>query len=274
MSLGRMNQAVEEIRRAQQADPLSLIINTDVGEILFHNQQYVEAIAQERRTLEMNSDFPLAWGILALSYTQVHDYAKAIDALRSGMKAPGGEVLLMGTLGVTYALMRQDRLARAVLHRLTEKAERSHTEELYLSIAEIYSALGNKDQAFLWLEKDYRNRDGGLTLIKVTPPFDSLHSDPRFADFSLPISDHRKRDRHCSRAHRSRAEYGAVAGRHFVVRKRDERSCSGNGHRYRPGDDGPRTAAQASDPENSGTRLPEPPHSQRHYADEYGAVRY
>jgi tetratricopeptide (TPR) repeat protein len=172
---------LQEIRRAQEIDPLSLIINTDLGEILFHDRRYDEAILQENRTLEMDPNFVLASGILAQSYIGKHEEAQALAALRKGMKVPGAELFWGGVLGITYARMGQEHLARAMLRQLQEKAEGQHIEELYLSMAEIYSALGDKDNTFLWLNKDYLTRDGGLTLIQLTPCFDWLHSE-RFAE--------------------------------------------------------------------------------------------
>lgn len=182
LSQGRNDAALQEIRRAQELDPLSSIINTDAGEILFRCRRYDEAIKQERTTLEMNPSFALAWGVLARSYAGKHAYDSAIEAYRKGMNTPGGDLLLQGGLAETYALMGQVQQARMLLERMKKMAETRHMDELYMSVALAYSALGDKENTFLWLERDYKIRDGALTLLKAIPALDWLHSDPRYSD--------------------------------------------------------------------------------------------
>lgn len=63
-----------------------------------------------------------------------------------------------------------------------DESKTHHIEELWISIASVYRALGDRDDSFAWLEKALNARDGGLTLIRLLPFLDSLHSDPRFAD--------------------------------------------------------------------------------------------
>ena len=182
LSQGRSDAALQEIRRAQELDPLSSIINTDVGEILFRCRRFDEAITQERTTLEMNPSFALAWGVLARSYAGKRDYDSALEAYRKGMNTPGGDVLLQGGLAETYALMGQTQTAHILLEGIKNMAETRHMDELYMSVALAYSALGDKEDTFLWLERDHKIRDGALTLIKVIPALDWLHSDPRYSD--------------------------------------------------------------------------------------------
>jgi hypothetical protein len=85
-------------------------------------------------------------------------------------------------LAAVYALTGQIRQARERQLQLTADAEGFHTGQLLLGIAQIHALLGEKDEAFLWLEKAFQNRHGGLTLVKVIPYLDSLHGDPRLAD--------------------------------------------------------------------------------------------
>lgn len=182
LTQGRTDQAFHEIRRAQEIDPLSLIINTDLSEMLFFDRRYDDAIVQAKRTLEMDPNFVLAWGVLGEAYLLKHDFTQAQAVLRKGMGISGGDLLLEGTLGISYAQMRQEHRARAVLQDMRRKAGEPHMTEFYVSIANVYALLGDKDNAFLWLEKAYLNRDGALTLMKVSPWFDAIRSDPRFTD--------------------------------------------------------------------------------------------
>lgn len=182
VSQGRIDQALEEIRRAQQADPLSVIINTDAAEMLYFAHQYDQAIEQAERALEMDSQFPLARLMLAFSYLEKHQYKAALEEAKKATQVPGAGPDVKANLAATYAAVGHAAQARALLLQLKSESERQHPSKLLFSpIAQVYASLGEKDQAFAWLEKDFQNRNGGLTLIKVLPFFDSLHGDPRFA---------------------------------------------------------------------------------------------
>ena len=83
-------------------------------------------------------------------------------------------------MGHVYAISDQRGEARKLLDELQEEAKHQYVSPCY--IARIYEGLGEKDQAFAWLEKAYEERDSNITNLKVDPGFDSLHSDPRFTD--------------------------------------------------------------------------------------------
>ena len=182
VSQGRTDQALEEIRRAQETDPLSLIINTDVAQVLYFAKRYDQAIAQSKRTLEMDPQFPLARLTLAFSYLAKHQYEAAVEEAKNAMQVPGAGPDIEANLAATYAVAGQAAQARALLSQLKAESERQHPGLLFSPIAQVYAALGEKEQAFAWLEKDFEARNGGLTLIRVLPFLDSLHGDPRFAD--------------------------------------------------------------------------------------------
>ncbi len=182
VSQGRRDQALEEIRRAQETDPLSLIINTDSAEMLYYAQQYNQAIEQAKRVLEMDPEFPLARVTLAWCYLAKQQQGTALEEIKRGISIPGAKFYLEANQAATYALLGQKAKARDLLLELEAESERLHTGQLLLGIAQVHATLGEKDEAFTWLEKAFQNRDGGLTLIKVVPYFDSLHGDPRFSD--------------------------------------------------------------------------------------------
>jgi TolB-like protein/DNA-binding winged helix-turn-helix (wHTH) protein/Tfp pilus assembly protein PilF len=182
VSQGRTDQGLEEIRRAQETDPLSLIINTDVAEMLYYARQYDQAIEQDKKVLEMDPDFALARVMLAWSYLAKQQYGTALEEIEKGMRVSGAKFYLEANLAAIYALMGQKAKARDMLLQLESESERQHEGQLFMGIAQVHAALGEMDQAFAWLEKAFQNRDGGLTLIKEIPYLDSLHGDPRFAD--------------------------------------------------------------------------------------------
>jgi TolB-like protein/DNA-binding winged helix-turn-helix (wHTH) protein/Flp pilus assembly protein TadD len=193
VSQGRTDQSIEEIRHAQETDPLSVIINTDFAQILYFAHRYDQAIEQAKRALEMDPQFSLARLALAWSYLEKHRYEAAVQEAKNVADAPGAGPDFKANLAATYAAAGQATQARDLLLSLKADSERQHAGQLFFApIAQVYAALGEKEQAFAWLEKDFQNRNGGLTLIKVMPFFDSLHGDPRFADLvrriGLPAS--------------------------------------------------------------------------------------
>lgn len=182
MAQGRPEESLGEIRAAQRLDPLSLIINTDVAEMLFYAGRYDESIQQAERVLEMDPNFVLAMNVIAWTYVKERKYDDALQEVRRAMSVPGAGRAMEGSLAESYALAGQTAMARKLLARMQVESETLHRQGLWVSIASTYAALGDRDEAFAWLEKAVQARDGGLTLIERLPFLDSLHSDPRFAD--------------------------------------------------------------------------------------------
>jgi TolB-like protein/DNA-binding winged helix-turn-helix (wHTH) protein/Tfp pilus assembly protein PilF len=182
MSQGRAAAALDEIHRAQETDPLSLITNTDAAEMLLFARQVDPAIEQARKVLEMDPNFLLARMVLARAYAQKQQLAEALQVLTGTVGTDADNLYLKALLAVTYALAGERAQAEDLLRQLTMQSEKRHTEELWMGIALAYALLGEKDEAFRWLDKSYQARDGSLTLIQVLPTFDPLRSDPRFAD--------------------------------------------------------------------------------------------
>ena len=180
VSQGRPDQALEEIRRAQEMDPLSLIISTDVAQILYFARRNDQAIEQAKKALEMDPEFPLAQVILGWSYLAKQEMGASLEQAKKGAQAPGAGLDVEANLAETYAITGEKGKARDLLLRLEAESERLHTGQLFVGMAQIHALLNEKEAAFLCLEKAFQNRDGGLILIKVLPFFDSLHGDPRF----------------------------------------------------------------------------------------------
>jgi len=183
VSQDRREQALEEIRRAEETDPLSVIINTDAAEMLYFAHRYDQAIEQANRALEMDPQFPLARLTLAWSYLEKHQYEGAVEEAKKATRVPGAGPAVEANLAATYAAAGQAKQARDLLLSLKAEAERQRPgQPFFTPVAQVYASLGDKDQAFAWLEKDFQSRNGGLTLIKMVPYLDSLRGDPRFAD--------------------------------------------------------------------------------------------
>jgi len=179
-SLGRQDEAVKEIRRAQELDPLSLPINASVAYVFYLGRQYDEAIAAGKKTLEMDAVFPLTHQRLGLAYVQKKMYQEAIAEFQQAAKNSNRAPLAITSLGHAFAASGNKVEAQRVLAELKELSLRRYVSPY--GIAMIYAALGDKEQAFQWLEKANDERNTEMVFLKVDPRADPLRNDPRFAD--------------------------------------------------------------------------------------------
>jgi DNA-binding winged helix-turn-helix (wHTH) protein/TolB-like protein/Flp pilus assembly protein TadD len=180
--MGRFDDGLKELRLAQQVDPLSAIINADLGKLLFLARQPDQAIEQLRQTLELNPDLPLAHVFLGLACNKKGLHEQAIAELERVANGPGSRAIFKATLGFIYGQSGREAEARSILGALIG----SRSSEHYVSpfhIALVYVGLGEKDNALEWLEKAKTEHDPFLIYIKTDPNFDSLRSDPRFPAF-------------------------------------------------------------------------------------------
>ncbi len=178
-TMGRFDEALEEIRRAQELDPLSLIINAIEGWFFYFARQYDLAIEQCRKTLEMDPNFAPAHIYLLWCYAQKGMDEEAIAEYQILQELIGKVASLKYVSHVSAVWVERGEALKAIDELI------KLSQQIYVSpgnIASIYASLGEKDQAFQWLEKAYKQRDSWMTFRKVHPRFDPHHSDPRFAD--------------------------------------------------------------------------------------------
>ena len=179
MSQGHTQQALSEIQLARESDPLSLVINSDVGEMYYYAHQFDRAIQQYRKTLEMDPNFLPAYWQLASAYVHSKRYPEAIDTLRHAADLGGSRPETTALLGYVYGVSGQYEEAEK---RLTELLELSRRRpDVTQSIPLVYAGLGKRDQMFASLEKACQERTGSVILIKADPTLDALHTDPRYA---------------------------------------------------------------------------------------------
>ncbi len=178
LDLGRIDEAMAEIKRAHELDPLSLVIGTTLTYAYFVEGDVNSSIAQGKRVIDLDPNFPRAHEYLGLAYLKQGRHSEAIAELEKAVELSGREPLR--DLGYGYAISGGRAEALAVLRELEGKYEKH--EAIGQDLAAVYAGLGEKDQAFAWLEKDFQARSGLLARIRWIPPFESLRSDPRYAD--------------------------------------------------------------------------------------------
>jgi serine/threonine-protein kinase len=183
-AMGRNEEALAEITKAQELDPFSVIISRDIGQHYFYRGLYDRAIEQSRRTMALQSDFFPAHMLLALSYAKKRMFAEAIAAINEAEKLSSSSNN-RAILGYVYALAGRRLEAQQALDALIELSRKEAVSPHW--IAAIYGELGDKDRAFTWLEKAFDNRDGFLAYLKVHPALESLRSDPRFRDLTRRV---------------------------------------------------------------------------------------
>ena len=176
--LGRNDEAIAEMRKAQNLDPLSLIINADLAELLLIAHFPDGAIQQSRKTIEMDSGFALAHNQLAQAYLEKHMFNDAISELQKAIPLSGNSATCIANLARAYAAIGKNAEATELLNDLKSRSARGSPFAAELAV--VYAALGNKDQAMAWLEKGYEDRFNPGVLLR--PGFDPLRSDPRFKD--------------------------------------------------------------------------------------------
>jgi eukaryotic-like serine/threonine-protein kinase len=179
-SRGRQGEAVQEIRRAQELDPLSLPINASVVYVLYLGRQYDEAIAAAKKTLEMDAVFPLTHQRLGMAYVQKKMYKEAIAEFLQAANYSNRAPLAITSLGHAFAASGNQVESQRVLAELKELSHRRYVSPY--GIAMIYAALGDKEQAFQWLERANEERNTELVFLRVDPRVDPLRDDPRFQE--------------------------------------------------------------------------------------------
>lgn len=177
---GGQNSALAEIRRAQELDPLSLPINMWLGVILAGSGQLDEGIDQLRKTLEMDQNFVLAHNRLGALYEEKGTYDAAVDEFRQVFKLSEGKPVGIAALAQADALGGKREEAQKNLAELLQMSKERYVSPTSIGI--VYAALGDRDQAFAWLDKADRAHDAMVIRLKVDPRLASLRPDPRFAD--------------------------------------------------------------------------------------------
>ncbi len=175
--VGRFDEGIAEMSRAQALDPVSPIINTETGEVLFLARRYDEAIERLSTTLEMFPAYLRAHTWLARTYGQKGMFKEALAHL-SKARSLDDTPYTLAFSGYVEALSGETAHAQKALDELVCLCKRQYVDPALIAIVDM--ALGHKTQAFAWLEKAFLDHSPRLTALRVSPEYDRLRSDPRF----------------------------------------------------------------------------------------------
>jgi TolB-like protein len=178
-SLGRHDEAITQIKRAQELDPLDLAARTAAASQFRYAGRYDESLEESRAALEIEPDFQLAYERLARAYETKGQYQEAAASYQTYLILGGASEEEVAGLS-NAATSGAEGYWQWRLDYSRERAKEQYVEPY--EFAQIHAQLGEKDQAFEWLEKAYEARSGRLTFLGVSPKFDPLRDDPRFHD--------------------------------------------------------------------------------------------
>lgn len=177
---GRLEESWREAQRAHELEPLSLIINWNLGWIRYFSRQYDEAVAQFRNTLELDPNYLVAYMFLGQPYVQQQRYDEAEEAFQRAVELSGRAAVSLALLGHSQALAGRREAARELLAELEERSKHAYTSPIFF--VWIHLGLGDKDLTQFWLEKAFEERSNWLAWLAADPRYDSLREDPRFRD--------------------------------------------------------------------------------------------
>jgi serine/threonine protein kinase/tetratricopeptide (TPR) repeat protein len=180
MALARFKDAQAEMEHADQLDPVSPALNLALGYRLYYAHQYPQAIEQCQKTLAIDPSFVMAHVCLGRSYEQTTMFSEAMAELRKALDLSDGDSNELAALGRALAASGQSGEARMVLNQLQERSRQTYVQPMWIAVIDL--ALGDKEQAFDWMQKAYADRSSWLIYLKIDPYFDSVRSEQRFAD--------------------------------------------------------------------------------------------
>lgn len=178
-TFGRHDEAIQEITLAEQLDPLLMPIKFELARIYLLARQYDKAIEAGKKALEADPSYNALHAIVGRGYIHKGMYRLGIAELHKGVGA--GRRPNLAVLAWAYAESGNNSAAVKSLNEAIGRQSQGEPISA-VNIAAVYSALGDKDRAFAWLDRAERNFYGQVLQINVDPAFESLRSDQRFGD--------------------------------------------------------------------------------------------
>jgi tetratricopeptide (TPR) repeat protein len=177
-AMGRDDEALRQIALALELDPLSLVINTHKGWVLYFARRFDHAVEQLLSTIEMDERFAAAHYFLGLVYLQTQQYEGAAIHFQKAATVSNNHPAPITGAARTLALSGKKEKARKILAEVEESAARRYVAPYYLAVS--YLALGSRERALQWLDRAYEERSPYMSNLRRDPEFDGIRSDPSF----------------------------------------------------------------------------------------------
>jgi TolB-like protein/Flp pilus assembly protein TadD len=178
LARGQFENALAEARRAKALDPVSLPVRSNTAMALYYGGQYDQAIEQCLQVLEIDPNFARSYENLGRVYWEKGMQREAIRAFKKAVTHSCHGSLYVAELAHAYAVVGKQEDAVTLLKELTELARKRYVSPYAFAL--VYTGMGDKDQAFAWLDKAYKERASALPFLKTNPRLANLRSDFRF----------------------------------------------------------------------------------------------
>jgi class 3 adenylate cyclase/TolB-like protein/Flp pilus assembly protein TadD len=186
--MGRFDDAMKEMMRAQDLDPLSTSVSTGIGRIYHFEYKTEQAVVQFKKTLELDPEYAEAYFGLGMTYTVAGRYDEAVSVYKKAIQLSGNRLVMLSMLGHAEALAGHHDEARKIIQNLHQLSRTAHVSPYYFGILEM--GLGQMDAAYRYFEKAYEERDGILIFLAADPIAERSWNDPRCAALAKKMGLH------------------------------------------------------------------------------------
>ena len=178
-AMGRFDEALREIEKAQELDPLTLVINTGVGHVLYLSGKYDRAIEQYRKAVDLDPSFMITHVWFGRPYLEKGMFDEAIYELETAVRLSEDSTLALAMLGHGFASAGRKDEAEKILVKLLERSKTRYVPSYWIAV--IYNGLRDEEQVVAWMRKAYEERSSWLVWSNVEPRFAWLRNNPDFA---------------------------------------------------------------------------------------------